>query len=187
MCAGEPSLLRTATRRPTPSGRARWSLAAGRAAAWSNESSWQAAEPDTQGSRVSTAALWAGKSKAWTAWSHRVALEPLRGAGQNADPTVFDYICRHLKRTDFCLWSAPPAPLAGVVGALLGDDFPRTVYEHNCSGFLQDCSRSVKLIPVAPVVSENILLCGMREVNASLSKECDRNHWVAQQNWWRWR
>ena len=144
-------------------------------------------EPDTQGSRVSTAALWAGKSKAWTAWSHRVALEPLRGAGQNADPTVFDYICRHLKRTDFCLWSAPPAPLAGVVGALLGDDFPRTVYEHDCSGFLQDWSRSVKLIPVAPVVSENILLCGMREVNASLSKECDRNHWVAQQNWWRWR
>ena len=84
---------------------------------------------------------------------------------------------RHLKRTDFCLWSAPPAPLAGVVGALLGDDFPRTVYEHNCSGFLQDCRRSDKLIPLAPVVSENILLCGMREVNASLSRQSDRNHW----------
>ena len=84
---------------------------------------------------------------------------------------------RHLKRTDFCLWSAPPAPLAGVVGALLGDDFPRTVYEHNCSGFLQDCRRSDKLIPLAPVVSENILLCGMREVNASLSSDESLSWW----------
>ena len=55
------------------------------------------------------------------------------------------------------------------------------MYEHNCSGFLQDCSRPDTLIPVAPVVSESILLCGMREVNASLSRQSDRNHW-AQRN-----
>ena len=70
-------------------------------------------------------------------------------------------------------------PLAGVVGALLGDGFPRTVYEHNCSGFLQDRDRSSKLIPIAPVVSENVLLCGMREVNASWSRQGDRKHWVS--------
>ena len=88
-------------------------------------------------------------------------------------------VCRRVKRTDFCIWSAPPAPLAGVVGALLGDDFPRTVYEHNCSGFLQDRDRSSKLIPTAPVVSENVLLCGMREVNASWSRQIDGKHWVS--------
>ena len=109
-------------------------------------------------------------------------VEPLRGAGQNANvhPLPCLWLCRHLKRTDFCLWSAPPAPLAGVVGALLGDDFPRTVYEHNCSGFLQDRERPDKLIPAAPVVSENILLCGMREVNASWSRQSDRNHWASR-------
>ena len=48
-----------------------------------------------------------------------------------------------VKRTDFCLWSAPPAPLAGAVDALLGDRFPRTVYAHNCSGFLQDSTALV--------------------------------------------
>ena len=85
-----------------------------------------------------------------------------------------------VKQTDFCLWSAPPAPLAGVVGALVGDGFDRTVWgEGNCSGFLQDQERDggpnteKKLIPHAPVVSENILLCGMRTANASWSRRTD--------------
>ena len=83
-----------------------------------------------------------------------------------------------VKRTDFCLWSAPPAPLAGVVGALLGDAFPRTVHEHNCSGFLEESHRSDELVPIfPPVVSENVLLCAMREVNASWSKQSDRKPW----------
>ena len=90
--------------------------------------------------------------------------------------------CRRVKRTDFCLWSAPPAPLAGVVGALLGDGFPHTVYAHNCSGFLADRGRPDHLIPVGPpVVSENILLCGMREVNASWSRHSDRHLWASGQ------
>ena len=68
-------------------------------------------EPDTQGSRVSTAALWAGKSKAWTAWSHRVALA-------RATPR------RRPKRRSHCLrlyMQAPqahrPLPLVGAARA----------------------------------------------------------------------
>ena len=83
-----------------------------------------------------------------------------------------------VKRTDFCLWSAPPAPLAGVVGALLGDSFQRTVHEHNCSGFLRESNRSDELVPISPpVASENVLLCAMREVNASWSRRADRKPW----------
>ena len=84
---------------------------------------------------------------------------------------------RRTKETDFCLWSAPPAPLAGVVDALLGDRFARTVHAHNCSGFLRDRGRSEEFIPLAPVVSENILLCGMREANASWSRQRDDHSW----------
>ena len=64
----------------------------------------------------------------------------------------------HVKRTDFCLWSAPPAPLAGVVGALLGDAFHRTVHEHNCSGFLEDPHRSEGLSNPKPTLTLSLIL-----------------------------
>ena len=71
-------------------------------------------------------------------------------------------------RLRVCCRSAPVAPVANTVKALRGEAFHRVVHDGNCSEYL-------KAIQGAPVVSENILLCGMRLVGAHRSYVQDRN------------
>ena len=77
-----------------------------------------------------------------------------------------------VKRTDFCLWSAPATALAQTIGALRGAGFDRVLHEPLYGQ--PDCMSHLNSTKV-PAVSENILLCAMHAQRMQLSIAQDRN------------